>query len=85
MRADVAQREHPSIAGAADQDRLAQQRLVHDAAGPQVGADECDVPQSAQQLGLEILHGLVPGAKSARTCCYSGMSGKSVSPGLPPA
>ena len=56
MRADVAQCEYFPILRAADENGLAEQRLVHDATGAQIGADERHVPQSAQQFRFEILH-----------------------------
>src|SRR5262249_21886910 len=82
VRADVAQRKDPSVAAAPDEDRLAEQRLMHEPARSHVVADERDIPQAAQKLGLEILHGLVPGNWPGR---YARMNGRSVSPGLPPA
>ena len=60
VRAVVAQREHPIAAAAADDQRLAEQGLVNHAARPQLGARERDVPKTAQQFGLEVLHGRVP-------------------------
>jgi hypothetical protein len=61
VRADVAQGKNPSVATAADEQRLAQQRLVYEPAGTHLRAHERDVPQTAQKLGLEIVHGCVPG------------------------
>src|SRR5262249_41009105 len=47
--ADVPQRKNPSIAPATDEQRLAEQRLVHEPPGAHVGAHERDVPQPAQK------------------------------------
>jgi len=62
VRANVAQRKDPSVTTAPDEDRVAEQRFVHEPARSHVMADERDIPQAAQKLGLEILHGLVPGS-----------------------
>src|SRR5262249_52318719 len=64
--ADVAQRENPSVAPATDEQRFAEQRLVHEPPGAHVGAHERDGPQPAQKLGFEVVHGLIPGAARAR-------------------
>src|SRR5262249_59057591 len=53
VRADVAQREDPSIAPAPDEQRLAEQRLVHEPTGAQGGAHGRHVPQPRQKFGFE--------------------------------
>src|SRR5262249_12438877 len=82
--ADIAQRENPSVAPAADEQRLAEQRLVHEPSGAHVGAHKRDVPQPGQKFGFEVVHGLIPGAVG-RPGRHIGTNGRSVSPGLPPA
>src|SRR5262249_12979273 len=82
--ADVAQRKNPSIAPATDEQRFAEQRLVHEPPGAHVGAHERDVPHPAKKFGFKVVHGLIPGGVG-RPGRYVGTNGRSVSPGLPPA
>jgi hypothetical protein len=79
MRTDVAQREDLGPAAAPDEQPLAEQRLCHHAAGPQVGAKERNVPQTAQKFGFEILHGPVP-EMPKRPRRYTGISARRGNP-----
>src|SRR5215831_185221 len=82
VRADVAQRKDAPVVTAADEQRLTEQRLGYEPTRTHVRTHERDIPQTPQKLGLEIVHGYVPGAVPVS---YVGMNGRSVSPGLPPA
>src|SRR5262249_37891286 len=57
MGANVTQSKDLSIAAPTNDQRLAEQRLMHEATARHVGAHGRDVPQPAQKLGLEITHG----------------------------
>ena len=75
MRAEVAQRKDLGPAAAPDEQPLAEQRLCHHAAWPQVGAKERNVPQTAQKFGFEIQHGPVP-EMPKRPRRYTGISAR---------